>query len=119
MAKKKNHGSAPPVHAVAIAVVAKLTPYSTVSSATAKTRYFPMRDEMIALCVIDQNRLYWKPSPKFATVFGMRTIDCGPADDDVSYENARDQFRKAREIKKADRETRLLAKADRIRAAME
>jgi hypothetical protein len=46
----------------------------------------------------------------------MRTIDCGPGDDDVSYENARDQFRKAREIKKADRETRLLAKADRIRA---
>ena len=78
-----------------------------------------MRDEMIALCVIDTNRLMWKPSPKFATVFGMRTIDCGPADDDVSYENARDQFRKARKIKKADRETRLLAKADRIRAAME
>src|ERR1700732_4759321 len=86
--------------------------YSTVSSATSKTRYFPMRDETIALCVIDQNRLYWKPSPKFATVFGMRTIDCGPADADASYEIARGLFKQARDLKKRDREQRLLAKAD-------
>jgi hypothetical protein len=84
-----------------------------------KTRYFPMRDETIALCVIDQNRLYWKPSPKFATVFGMRTIDCGPADADASYEIARGLFKQARDLKKRDREQRLLAKADRIRASME
>jgi hypothetical protein len=79
-----------------------------------------MRDEMIALCVIDQNRPFIGSRHRSSRPYsGYGRSTAVPADDDVSYENARDQFRKARKIKKADRETRLLAKADRIRAAME
>ena len=75
-----------------------------------------MRTENIADLLVVDGRLHFDPRPRFAAL-GFEREDLGLADDPTTREKVDEMFKRCRLAKKADKEARLLAKADAIRAA--
>jgi hypothetical protein len=75
-----------------------------------------MQATNIADVISRDGRVVWSPKPKFVTL-GFKPQDVGPVGDPAAKETVVLLNREARLAKKRDRELRILAKADRIRAA--
>jgi hypothetical protein len=74
-----------------------------------------MKAQNIADVISRDGRVMWSPRPKFVAL-GFMPQDCGAVGDPAAKETVVLLNRQARLAKKRDRELRILAKADRIRA---
>jgi hypothetical protein len=61
-------------------------------------------------------RVVWRPKPRFVAL-GFQNEDCGAVGDPACREIIIELDRRARLANRADKNARLLARADRIRAA--
>lgn len=79
-------------------------------------RNFTMRTENIAHLLVIDGHLHFDPSPRFQAL-GFDRQDLGPADDPTAREKADEMFRRCRLAKRADKDARILAKAEKIKSA--
>jgi hypothetical protein len=75
-----------------------------------------MKAESIAHLLVIDGRLHFDPSARFVAL-GFTRQDLGAADDPQTKIKADEMFKRCRLARRADKDARVLAKADRIRAA--